>query len=195
MILFVAKTIFDRCLELQEYTNEANWAQDGPVLLQPMSHFEFFIRSLLQLCSYLVQQLPASYKVLIKPDVFLSAFSIEDKDGTRVSVQPWATAPDGSAYDTNIEVSSESTLNQNRQGNRTSHVSNGQTNSTVLRHELALQWIALQEKRYKFLPVAELPDFQNMRDGIALGPHGIRQTKKSGAKMNAGMIQKFFMQI
>jgi len=160
-----------------------------------VSHFEFFIRSLLQLCSYLVQQLPASYKVLIKPNVFLSAFSIEDQDGTRVSVQPWAAAPDGSAYDTNIEVSSDSTIVENRQENGTSHVSNGQTNMIVLQHEVAFQWIVLQEKQYPILPVVELPDFQNIRDGITLGPHGIRRTKKSKAKINAGMIQKFFVQI
>jgi hypothetical protein len=43
--------------------------------------------------------------------------------------------------------------------------------------------------------VVELPDFQNMRDGITLGPHGIRRTKKSKVTINAGMIQKLFVQI
>lgn len=52
-----------RGLELQHYSNEANWAQDGHILMRPFSHFNFFVRSLLQLCSYLIQQLPSQYKI------------------------------------------------------------------------------------------------------------------------------------
>lgn len=92
-----------RGLELQHYSNEANWAQDGHILMRPFSHFNFFVRSLLQLCSYLIQQLPSQYKITIKPDIFLSAFTME-ADGDRVQATPWPGAPDGSAYDTDIEL-------------------------------------------------------------------------------------------
>ena len=77
-----------RGLALQKYSNEANWAQDGHILLQPFSHFNFFTRGLLQLSSYL-------------------------DNGNHVPATSWPGAPDGSAYDTNIELPAEEDSNNN----------------------------------------------------------------------------------
>jgi hypothetical protein len=176
-----------RGLELQHYSNEANWAQDGHILMQPYSHFNFFVRSLLQLCSYLVQQLPSQYKITIKPDVFLSAFTME-ADGERVQATPWPGAPDGSAYDTNVEqpdnnnTEALSAIPSSLLGQPLG-LQTGQFNSIVLKRQLALQWIERQKQCYQFLPVAvdQEPDWEHIRNKINLGPHGARQAKATKA--------------
>jgi hypothetical protein len=201
-------------LKLQDYTNEANWAQDGHILMQPFSHFNFFVRSLLQLCSYLVQQLPTQYKISIKSDVFLSAFTMENEEGERVQATPWTGAPDGSPYDThetndtlvlnNISAPDPGDLDINVDGvgnKQSNHYTaqgagacsqavglfTGHSNSIVLRRNLALKWLAHQENRYLFLPISvdNAPDWEKMRKQIIVGPHGVRQVKGKG-KVTSG---------
>jgi hypothetical protein len=196
---FILADYVSRGLELQRYTNEANWAQDGHVLMQPFSHFNFFIRGLLQLSSYLVQQLPARYKISINPDLFLSAFTMENDAGERVSATSWTGAPDGTASDTNIEGGVDSvedtdqnmdTSSDNGEQGHDGHVGSqlgihtGQANSTVIRRKLALKWIDRQERRYLFLPISieKAPDWENMRNQILQDPHGVRQSKMKGKK-------------
>ena len=79
--------------------------------MQPTSHFNFFVRGLLQLCSYLIQQLPSRYKITINTDLFLSAFTMEDDNGEQVQATSWSGAPDGSAYDTNVDAGVDSAVN------------------------------------------------------------------------------------
>jgi hypothetical protein len=202
-----------RGLELQEYTNEANWAQDGQVLMQPVSHFNFFVRSLLQLCSYLVQQLPTKYKILIDPNVFMSAFSMVNDEGERINASSWQGAPDGSAYDTHIEVSPDETIesppggdNDNSQDmqSATANPNDGEPltgntqvviptelrNLIVVRRQLALQWIDHQENRYRFLPIPthKSPEWDFLRNKIRIGPHGARRIKAAKRKGQDGRL-------
>jgi hypothetical protein len=188
---------------VQKYSNETNWAQDGHILMQENSHFNFFVRGLLQLCSYLVQQLPSRYKISINTEVFLSAFTMEGNNSERVHATSWTGAPDGSVYDTNAEgsVDSDADMRDSRTDTTSNsreedHVVNadaavgqlgihtGQFNSIVIRRNLALKWIELQKKRYQFLAVSpeDTPDWEQMKDQIVLGPHGVRHMKPAKGK-------------
>ena len=189
-----------RGLELQKYSNEANWAQDGHILMQPVSHFNYFVRGLLQICSYLVQQLPTRYRVLINPDIFLSAFTMEDEDGKRMQAKSWVGAPDGSAYDTNLDAGAETTMDtpmdtssDQEQPDNNVHagmgvgqagIHTGQMNSIVVRRSFALKWIERQQRRYEFLPISveKEPNWELLRNRIIHGPHGARQIKTAKAK-------------
>jgi hypothetical protein len=191
---------FNRGLELQHYSNEANWAQDGHVLMQPISHFNFFVRGLLQLCSYLVQQLPTQYKVSINPETFLSAFTMENDDGERVQARSWVGAPDGSAYDTNLDAEDESTTDtpmdttsdheggsDDRSAGETVGqfgIHDGQLNSIALRRCFALKWMKRQQMRYAFLPIPvhKEPDWEHLRNRWIHGPHGARRIKAAKGK-------------
>jgi hypothetical protein len=158
--------------------------------MQRLSHFNFFIRGLLQLCSYLVQQLPVKYKVSIDTEVFLSAFTVQDDNGERVRATSWSGAPDGSAYDSNIEVPDANDLGTDESGGGSQGliasagigqvgIHTGQLNSIVIRRILALKWIDQQEKCYLFLPILpeDTPNWEQMRRQIILGPHGVRYIK------------------
>jgi len=194
---------------MQQYSNEANWAQDGQVLMQPVSHFNFFVRGLLQLCSYLVQQLPIRYKVLINPETFLSAFTMQDDDGERVQARSWAGAPDGSAYDTNLDAGVESatdtpmdTTSDHEEGPNDRYAGGGvgqvgihagQLNSIALRRCFALKWMRRQQKRYEFLPIPvhKEPDWEYLRNRWIQGPHGARRIKTANGKKPSRMFEKF----
>jgi hypothetical protein len=206
VLLYLTENLF-RGLELQKYSNEANWAQDGHVLMQPVSHFNYFVRGLLQICSYLVQQLPTRYRVLINPDIFLSAFTMEDEDGKRVQAKPWVGAPDGSAYDTTpdtgVETATDGPMDtsstreqpdikvQAHQGVGQAGIHTGQLNSIVVRRSFALKWIERQQKRYEFLPISveKEPDWELLRNRIIHGPHGARQIKTAKAKKSSGTFK------
>ena len=174
--------------------------------MQRVSHFNFFVRGLLQICSYLVQQLPTPYKVLINPDVFLSAFTMEDEDGERVQARSWAGAPDGSAYDTTLDAGLEPVTDipmdvtgdhepQNTgSGVAQVGIPTGQPNSIVARRCFGLLWIGRQQKRYLFLPIAEdrEPNWEFLRNRWSLGPHGARQIKgtKGKGKKSSGKLER-----
>jgi hypothetical protein len=195
---------------VQQYSNEANWAQDGQVLMQPISHFNYFVRGLLQLCSYLVQQLPTKYKVLIKPETFLSAFTMEDEDGERVQARSWTGAPDGSAYDTNLEAGDPSathtpmdTTNDHETGpdNQIAgggvgqdDIHTGQLNSIALRRCFALKWMGRQKKRYEFLPIPvdKEPNWEYLRNRWIHGPHGARRIESAKGKKSSRMFKQFY---
>lgn len=171
--------------------------------MQPDSHFNFFVRGLLQLCSYLVQQLPSRYKISIDTEVFLSAFTMEGNNDERVRATSWTGAPDGLAYDTNAEVGVDSnadmmdlttdTTSNSREENDIVNadaavgqlgIHTGLFNSIVIRRSLALKWIELQKKRYQFLPISpeDMPDWERMKGQIILGPHGVRHMKPTKGK-------------
>ncbi|KAF8067616.1 hypothetical protein FPV67DRAFT_1365498, partial [Lyophyllum atratum] len=46
-------------------TNESNWARDGEVLMDPPEQFQFYSRSLLQINTYLLRQLPVEMQARI----------------------------------------------------------------------------------------------------------------------------------
>lgn len=82
-------------MRFQGSSNEANWANGGQVLMAFFSLFYFFVRCLLQLNVYLIQQLPATMHARIDADIFLRAFTMMN-NGERVNAGTWSTAPNGS---------------------------------------------------------------------------------------------------
>ena len=136
---------------------------------------------------------------------------MEDKDGERVHATSWTGAPDGSAYDTNVEEAiAESAENLNELAMDTSRdsregygdvnadavirqlgIRTEQLNSIVIRRTLALKWIEQQEKCYQFLPISleDTPDWTKIKSQIINGPHGVRLIKCSkGKKPSSGKL-------
>ena len=68
--------------------------------MERKSLFCFFVRSLLQLCAFLLGQLPRAMGARIDSTIFLSAFSFIDTDGKCYSLGPWVGAEDGVVVDT-----------------------------------------------------------------------------------------------
>jgi hypothetical protein len=171
--------------------------------MQRVSHFDFFVRGLLQICSYLVQQLPTPYKVLINPEVFLSAFTMEDEDGERVRARSWAGAPDGSAYDTTLDAGDRAatetpmdTTDDHEQytggGVAEAGIYTGQPNSIVARRCFAFKWMGHQQNRYQFLPIAvdKEPNWDFLRNLFKFGPNGARLIKKTKGKKSSGKLER-----
>lgn len=75
--------------------------------MERKSLFRFFVRSLLQLCAFLLGQLSRTLGARIDSTTFLSAFSFIDNDGKRYSLGPWVGAEDGIVVDTPCGDSSE----------------------------------------------------------------------------------------
>lgn len=76
-------------------TNYSNYASDGISIMPRQAHFDFFIRSLLQLNIMLSRQLPSSYDVQIDVDAFLQSFS---RDSGALTSTPWPLGPGGSVH-------------------------------------------------------------------------------------------------
>ena len=74
--------------------------------MERKSLFRFFVRSLLQLCAFLLSQLSRTLGARIDSTKFLSAFSFIDDDGKRYYLGPWMGAEDGIVVDTPCEDSS-----------------------------------------------------------------------------------------
>ena len=109
-------------------------------------------------------------------------------DDERVRATPWPGAPDGSAYDTNVELLVHNSSSDTESPPSTSEITllghqigpqTGSFNSIVLKQQLALQWMDRQKQCYQFLPVAveDEPDWDHLQNKINLGPHGTRQVK------------------
>ncbi|KAJ7934024.1 hypothetical protein B0H13DRAFT_2306049 [Mycena leptocephala] len=78
--------------DTRAFTNKANFAADGPVVMAIRAHVIFMARMFLLLIIFLSNQLPRFYDFRIDSDRFLSSFSFA-VDGTRESVGPWRKGP------------------------------------------------------------------------------------------------------
>lgn len=123
---------------------DANWAQDGEILMDDEDLFNFFIRFLLQFCSYLLLQL--SIYVVIDTEVFLSAFTLKSKDGSSTRGASWAYAPDLCRLDIlcdDIEKMTEL---------RDQLKSDGDDSNMVLRLDIMIEWEAARLLKESFDP-------------------------------------------
>ena len=123
---------------------------------------------------------------------------MEDNNGERVQATSWPGAPDGSAYDTNVEAGIDNAVNT-MDTTSDSHIMNanvigqvgihtGRPNSIVIRRTLALKWIEQQKKCYRFLPISpeDTPDWEGIKSQIMNGPHGVRHIKPAKATKPSG---------
>lgn len=65
------------------------------------SHFNHFVRNIVQLVAYLVPQFPPECLARFDRDKLISAFSMV-ADGTRIGAKPWPLGPGWSGHDTKI---------------------------------------------------------------------------------------------
>ncbi|KAF8173421.1 hypothetical protein K438DRAFT_1772224 [Mycena galopus ATCC 62051] len=79
--------------DVPAFTNQANFAVDGRVVMDIRAHVTFMARMFLLLVIFLHNQLPGFYDVRIDSDRFLSAFSFTADNITRETVGPWADGP------------------------------------------------------------------------------------------------------
>ena len=79
----------------------SNIATDGPVTMDPQSHFEFFTRALLLLVIFLLRQLPSRYNVAIDSQMFLDSMSMHVGD-SEMRGRPWRLAPTGRLSSTDL---------------------------------------------------------------------------------------------
>jgi hypothetical protein len=91
---------FCRSLQQQKSSNEANWATDGESIMEDVSLFRYVSRSLLQLSSHVLMQLPQRLHVLIDTEQFLNSISMVDNDGNIITPGNWAHAPNAAHADT-----------------------------------------------------------------------------------------------
>jgi hypothetical protein len=117
-------------------------------------------------------------------------------------------APDGSAYDTNLDAEDESTTDtpmdttSDHEGGSDDRSADGgvgqveihadQLNSIALRRCFALKWMKRQQLRYAFLPIPvhEEPDWEYLRNRWIHGPHGARRTKTAKGKKSLRKFKK-----
>ena len=134
---------------------------------------------------------------------------MEDDDGERVHARSWAGAPDGSAYDTNLDAGVDSATNtpmdttsDHEEGSDDRYAGRGvgqvgihagQLNSIALRRCFALKWMQRQQKRYEFLPIPvhKEPDWEYLRNRWIHGPHGARRIKTAKGKKSPRKFKKF----
>lgn len=106
--------------------------------------FNFFIRFLLQFCSYLLLQL--SIYVIVDTEVFLSAFTLKSKDGSSTKGASWAYAPDLRHQDIlcdDVEKMVEL---------RDQLKSSGDDTNLVLRLDAMIEWEAARRLKESFDP-------------------------------------------
>jgi len=159
--------------------------------MERKSLFRFFVRSLLQLCAFLLGQLPQSMGARIDSTTFLSAFSFIDTDGKHYSLGPWIGAQDGVVVDTPCQdksswggdvpsspLNTEGSQSANLQSDALERVSpmtlnrqpevelqNGVDDIVVTRHGRWNQWFDHLEIQSKFIPTQwEL--FEKNEDGM-----------------------------
>ena len=159
--------------------------------MERKSLFRFFVQSLLQLCAFLLAQLPQSMGARIDSTIFLSAFSFVDTDGKCYSLGPWVGVQDSVVVDTPCQdksswgrdvpsspLNAEGSQLANIQSDALERVSpaasnqlpevelqNGGDDIIAARHSRWNQWFDHLEMQSKFIPTQwEL--FEKNKDGL-----------------------------
>ena len=98
-----------RSLQECKSSSEANWATDGESVMEDISLFRYVSRSLLQVSSHVLMQLPLRLQVLIDTEQFLNLISLVDEHGNIVTAGGWAHAPNAAHPDTPPQPSQSQT--------------------------------------------------------------------------------------
>ncbi|KAG5337039.1 hypothetical protein C0989_011043 [Termitomyces sp. Mn162] len=145
-------------------TSEANWANDGEVITDHESLFNFFIRGLLQTNTYFLNQLPSSMKVHINSDAFIGAFSATDPaSGEEIKGKQWNTAP----------------------------TTFGSSSSTsALREKNLKEWIEHTITVSKFIPSQHVRDFHARLEALEVEPQRKKTVSQSKGKKSPAKKEK-----
>ncbi|KIM71800.1 hypothetical protein PILCRDRAFT_16717 [Piloderma croceum F 1598] len=76
------------------WTSQSTWVADAFSIMTPAAHFRFIILGLVFLILYILNQLPASYKVECDTEALLKCFTREREDGKRVNCGEWPSRPE-----------------------------------------------------------------------------------------------------
>jgi hypothetical protein len=76
------------------WTSQSTWVADTFSIMTPAAHFRFVILGLIFLILYILNQLPASYKVECDTEALLKCFTREREDGERVNCGEWWSRPE-----------------------------------------------------------------------------------------------------
>ncbi|KAJ6452986.1 hypothetical protein C8R45DRAFT_1112769 [Mycena sanguinolenta] len=74
-------------------TTRSSSIHEGATMMPRGSLVTFVVRWLVLLLFYVLQQLPAKFKVQMDPDLIIQAITYEADDGRRINVGPWEHAP------------------------------------------------------------------------------------------------------
>jgi len=133
--------------------------------MDPLSHVKFMARDTYKLTSWIFEQLPPHYKLVIDQAKFFDAFSLEVKD-TRVSLGPWKDAPDGTPLESYGGLEPPDEEGEEEVDMLESPIAR--------RRHRALTWLDHVEQRSQFIPSQAGIDFDSERRKICEGSVGVR---------------------
>lgn len=133
--------------------------------MDPFSHVKFMARDAYKLNSWIFEQLPPHYKLVIDQAKFFDAFSLEVND-TRVSLGPWKDAPDGTPLESYGGLEPPDEEGEEEVDMLESPIAR--------RRHRALAWLDHVERRSQFIPSQAGIDFNSERRKICEGSVGVR---------------------
>lgn len=154
------------------------------------SLFIFFIRSLLQICVYLIQQLPTDMEIEVEPRLFLHSFSMAGPNGERVTAGDWATAPNGSG---SAHWAAESTDFETQTPDPDPEGSNPEPRAPTLREEHIGEWNEHVRRACLFIP--SLHNIDVLEKLTAHGQGGKRKASKKSSCKCSSFNLKFHTEI
>ncbi|KAG6912228.1 hypothetical protein DXG01_016212, partial [Tephrocybe rancida] len=78
--------------EAKAWCTHATFVDDGHVVQTPEQHINWTLRSLVNINTFFLSQLPPEYEMRMNPDLFLRSFSFT-RDGQRRRAARWENAP------------------------------------------------------------------------------------------------------
>ena len=180
---------FCRSLQQQKASNEANWATDGESVMEDVSLFRYISRSLLQLSSHVLMQLPPRLRVLIDTEQFLNSISMVDKDGNVITPGNWAHAPNAAHADTPPRPPLQPQISE---PSSTTHPTNLEEINSVppinntfhRRHDHHLTWLTYCSTVAEFIPSMQdhMGIFEEIRQTIEAGTGSRRVLPRANTK-------------
>jgi hypothetical protein len=177
-----------RSLQERKSSNEANWATDGESIMEDISLFRYVSRSLLQLSSHVLMQLPRRLQVLIDTEQYLNSISMVDEHGNIITAGDWAHAPNAAHPDTPPRPSPSQTSEPSVADPTTHNVTTSSStvhqmdvedpdsippvnNSIIHRRDHHIAWLSYRATVAEFIPSMQdcLGNFDDIRKAIKEG--------------------------
>jgi hypothetical protein len=190
-----------RSLQERKSSNEANWATDGESVMEDISLFRYVSRSLLQLSSHVLMQLPRRLQVLIDTEQYLNSISMVDEHGNIITAGDWAHAPNAAHPDTPPRPSPSQTSEPSVADPTTHNVTTSSStvhqmdvedpdsippvnNSIIHRRDHHIAWLSYCATVAEFIPSMQdcLGNFDDIRKAIEEGTTSRRVLPRASMK-------------
>ncbi|KIM84095.1 hypothetical protein PILCRDRAFT_6400 [Piloderma croceum F 1598] len=144
------------------WTSQSTWIADTFSIMTSAAHFRFVVHGLVFLILYILNQMPASYKVECDTEMLLKCFTRECEDGERVDCGEWLSRPD-------MKRSSSPTPTPDDGGSTTVSSSKQQpaipqTQDSIREREFA-QWDAHVDKYSSTIPIIQVNRSHQISNG------------------------------